>query len=88
MWELYRKGNQDITYFQFRGLVFVCIQMVYDKGVSYDRKRMTMMIIGNCPLCKRRSLTSVEEREVIGVTTCKKTGNKSVVTRRSYSNHD
>jgi transcription elongation factor Elf1 len=43
---------------------------------------MTMTIIGNCPLCKRHSLTSVEEREVIGVTTCKMTGNKSVMSKK------
>jgi hypothetical protein len=41
-----------------------------------------MTIIGNCPLCKRQSLASVEEREGIGVTTWKMTGNKSVMSKR------
>jgi hypothetical protein len=40
------------------------------------------MIIGNCPKCKHRSLSSVEEREVVGLTQCKTTGNKSVMSKR------
>jgi hypothetical protein len=40
------------------------------------------MIIGNCPRCKHHSLTSVEEREVVGVATCKTTGNKSVMSKK------
>ena len=41
-----------------------------------------MTIIGNCPLCKRHSLTFVGEREGIGVTTCEMTGNKSVMSKK------
>jgi hypothetical protein len=40
------------------------------------------MIIGNCPKCHKHSLGSVEEREVVGVTKCKTTGNKSVMSKR------
>jgi hypothetical protein len=41
-----------------------------------------MTIIGNCPKGKRHFLTSVEEREVIRVTTCKIAGNKSVMSKK------
>jgi transcription elongation factor Elf1 len=41
-----------------------------------------MTIIGNCPLCNRHSLTSVEEREGIGVTICEMTVNKSVMSKK------
>jgi transcription elongation factor Elf1 len=40
------------------------------------------MIIGKCPRCHKHSLTSVEEREVIGLAQCKMTGNKSVMSKR------
>jgi hypothetical protein len=40
--------------------------------------------VGNCPKCHKYSLKEVNEREVIGVTTCKMTGNKSVMSKRLF----
>jgi Zn ribbon nucleic-acid-binding protein len=43
-----------------------------------------MKIVGNCPKCRKHSLLEVNEREVIGVTQCKMTGNKSVMSKRLF----
>ena len=40
--------------------------------------------LGKCPKCSKHSLKEVNEREVIGVTTCKMTGNKSVMSKKLY----
>ena len=38
--------------------------------------------LGKCPKCSKRSLKEVNEREVIGLTQCKTTGNKSVRSKK------
>ena len=38
--------------------------------------------LGKCPQCSKNSLKGVNEREVVGVTTCKMIGNKSVRSKK------
>jgi hypothetical protein len=38
--------------------------------------------LGRCPKCSKHSLKEVNEREVIGLTQCKMTGNKSVMSKK------
>jgi len=38
--------------------------------------------LGKCPKCSKHSLKEVNEREVIGLTQCKTTGNKAVLSKR------
>jgi hypothetical protein len=38
--------------------------------------------LGKCPKCSKHSLKEVNEREVIGLTQCKMTGNKSVMSKK------
>ena len=38
--------------------------------------------LGKCPKCYKNSLKEVNEREVIGLTQCKTTGNKSVMSKK------
>ena len=40
--------------------------------------------LGKCPGCSKNSLKEVNEREVIGLTQCKMTGNKSVMSKKLY----
>jgi predicted nucleic-acid-binding Zn-ribbon protein len=40
--------------------------------------------LGKCPKCSKHSLKEVNEREVIGLTQCKMTGNKSVMSKKLH----
>ena len=47
--------------------------------MTQQRIRLTL---GKCPKCSKNSLKEVNEREVIGLTQCKATGNKAVLSKR------
>ena len=47
--------------------------------MTQQRIRLTL---GKCPKCFKYPLKEVNEREVIGLTQCKMTGNKSVMSKR------
>jgi hypothetical protein len=47
--------------------------------MTQQRIRLTL---GKCPKCSKHSLKEVNEREVVGLTQCKMTGNKTVLSKR------